>query len=176
METYIDRKYVVVDLSAKVQEQLNNAANAKEERKIIYAYIRGYLRGEYCASDGRTVIINKSSADKFTNKASKIQLQAAPHLAELIETGQFITLVDVTHKKFNQFAYYDVIFKIGDTMWKGKLNIGVYENGISEAYTLTEFNPIKKEEVEPPIWAPKSQTTLHRSSLAKVNDPTSSHI
>ncbi|MCL2690298.1 MAG: hypothetical protein FWE57_10700 [Chitinispirillia bacterium] len=88
--------------------------------------------------------------------------------------GRKYVEIDVTHKKFNQFAYYDVIFKIGDTLWKGKLNIGIHENGISEVYTFTEFNKIKIEEVEPPIWAPKSQTTLQRSSLAKVNDLTSS--
>jgi hypothetical protein len=166
------KKFIEIDLSAKIQKQLDNAANAKEQRKIMYDYILEYLRGEYRALDGRNIAINKGSADKITHRASIVKLRVAPHLGELIKIGQFIGLVDVTHKKFKQFAYYDVFFKVYDKWYLGRLNIGVRENEESVLHELNKLEEINIEEAGSPIWAPKIQAkeTLQQ----RLNDPASS--
>lgn len=166
------QKFVEVDLSTKVQKQLDSAISAKEQRKIMYSYLCEYLRGEYCASDGRTVVINESSVDKITHRASLVKLRAAPHLAELIEVGSFICMVDAIHKKFKSFVYYNIIFKVSDKWYLGKLNIGVRANEESVLYELNKLEEINMEEAESPIWAPKIQA--QEALQQRLNDPASS--
>ncbi|MDR2728902.1 MAG: hypothetical protein LBB56_07195 [Chitinispirillales bacterium] len=160
------RKYVDVDLSAEVQKQLDKAANAKEERKIIFQYILKYLKDKkYLTTDNRFVEINRLGAKKITHGASLIKLRVTPHLAELIEIGEFQELVEAKpdkQHKFKHFAYYNVIFKVADTWYKGTLNIGILENGESRLYELNPFREV--EETEPP--------NLHRASRVQAESLT----
>lgn len=160
------RKFVAVDLSAEIQKQLDNAADAKEERKIILQYILKYLKGQkYLTPDNRLVEINRVGAKKITHGASLVKLRVAPHLAELIEIGEFkelsVAKPDKKHN-FKHFAYYSVIFKVTDQWYKGTLNIGVLENGESRLYELKPFREVEK--TEPP--------NLHRASRVQAKSPT----
>ena len=156
-------KYVDVDLSANIQKLLDNAADAKEERKIALEYILEKLRGEYRTSDGRLVVISVLGAKKITSGAAPlIKLRTAPHLAELIESGRFSDLIDAEpkkHDRFKQFAFYDVIFKIGDNWYGGVLNIGILKNNESRLYDLNPFEKIEK--AESPNWVSKRPAKNH---------------
>jgi len=145
------RKYVEIDLSADIQKQMDNAADAKEERRIALDYILQKLRGEYRTSDGRIVIISTLGAKKITSgNAPLTKLRTTPHLAEFIECGQFRGLIDAEpkkHDRFKQFAFYDVIFKIGNNWYGGVLNIGILKNCESRLYDLNPFEKIEKSGV-----------------------------
>jgi len=160
------RKYVEVDLSVEIQKQLDSAADAKEERRIILQYILKHLKGKkYRTSDNRLVEINRLGAKKITHSASLIKLRVAPHLAELIEIGEFQELAGAKPNKqhnFKHFAYYNVIFKVAETWYRGTLNIGVLENGESRLYELNPFREV--EETEPP--------NLHQASRVQAESPT----
>ena len=157
------RKYVEIDLSADVQKQMDNASNAKEERRIALDYILQKLRGEYRASDGRFVIISTLSAKKITSgNAPLTKLRTTPYLAELIESGRFRDIIDAVpkkHDRFKQFAFYDVIFKIGDNWYGGVLNIGILKNSESRLYDLNPFEKIEK--AESPNWVSKRPANSH---------------
>jgi len=170
-------KYVEIDLSTEIQKLLDNAADANEERRIMYEYIFKNLRGKYPASDGRIVEINKRSAKEMTFQAPIVRLRAAPELAALIEIGQIIDLVDVSgHNIYERFAYYDVIFKIGNAWYNGRLNVGIRKNGESALYTINPFRQIASHEEEkagPPIGVSKIQAY---DPATRINDPAFSEI
>lgn len=113
----------------------------------MFRYILDNLKGEYLASDGRTVAVNRRGAKEMTTYAPLVKLRVAPELANLIGIGLFRELVDTEHKQFKQFAYYDVVFKIGDKWYEGILNIGVRESGESCLYDVNPF----EEKTGPPV-------------------------
>ena len=149
------RKYVDVDLSAEIQKRLSNAADAKEEERIVRDYVLRELRGEYHTPDGRIVDITRRGAKKITNGAPVIKLRVTPYLAQLIETGRFQRIIDANHKTYKQFAFYDAVFKIGNNWYGGTLNIGVREDDTSSLYDINPFTKI--EEVGAPGWVSNLQ-------------------
>lgn len=64
----------------------------------------------------------------------------------LIEAGKLEGVVEAKkdggqpHKLFTYFAYYKVAFKIGETTFVGRLNVGIRENGSSTLYDINPFN------------------------------------
>jgi len=144
METYSNRKYVEIDLSTEIQKQLEDA-NPDEQRDIAFRYILNHLRHKKCFThDGRLVKINRRGAQKITHLAPLEKLRATPYLAELIETSQSIGLDDAEHRYFKQFAYYEIIFKLGDRWYAGVLNIGVHKDDTSSLYDLNPFTRIEE--------------------------------
>lgn|GEM_PF-3385008 len=72
------------------------------------------------------------------------KLRATPYLAELIESGKSIGLDNVEHRYFRQFAYYEIVFKLGDKWYAGVLNIGIHKDNTSSLYDLNPFTRIEK--------------------------------
>ena len=96
------------------------------------------------------------------------KLRATPYLAELIETGQSIGLDDVNHKYFKQFAYYEVIFKLGDKWYAGVLNIGIHKDDTSSLYDLNPFAKIEK------AGPPSQESTIQaKNPITWKKDPAS---
>lgn len=138
-------KIVKVDMNAEVQKQLDAATSPKERQNIAFRYIMDNLRGQYTASDGRTVAIERVGADKMTYRDNKDKLRVCPALAEMIKAGEYdhsAKSEDKPHKKFEEFAYYKVGVQIGDEIYNGMLNVGIRKDGSS---TLYDLRPFKKE-------------------------------
>lgn len=136
-----DIEVVEVDLTADIQKQFDNAT-PKERSKIAYRYIMDNLWGKYPAKDGREISISGVGADKMSHTVHIEKIRVLPELAELIRTGKYIGVIDVTHKKFAKMAYYKVAFRIGNHKYNALLNVGIRENGDS---TLYDINPFNKE-------------------------------
>lgn len=139
------KKIVKVDMVSEVQKQLDNAKTPKERQNIAFRYIMDNLRGQYTASDGRTVAIERVGADKMTYKDNKDKLRVCPALAEMIKAGEYDHSAkgeDKPHKKFEEFAYYKVGVQMGDEIYNGMLNVGIRKDGSS---TLYDLRPFKKE-------------------------------
>lgn len=141
-------KIVEVDMDAEVQKRLSAAETPKERQKIAFQYIMDNLRGQYAASDGRTVSIERVGADKITHHDMDVKLRVSPHLADFIKAGKLEGVVEAKkedghpHKLFSQFAYYKVAFKIGDDLFFGRLNVGIRKDGSA---TLYDLNPYQKQ-------------------------------
>ena len=133
------RKIVSVDLDSDIQKKLDGIT-PNEQRKIIFDYIMENLRGKYPADDGREIAVSGVTADKYTNKAPEIKLRAAPEIESLIKAAKLDNVVDVTHSKYKQFAYYNVAFQVGKDVFEGKLNIGIQKNGVATLYDLNPYN------------------------------------
>ena len=142
------KKVVEVDMDADVQKRLSAAETPKERQKIAFQYIMDNLRGQYAASDGRTVSIERVGADKITHHDMDVKLRVSPHLADFIKAGKLEGVVEAKkedghpHKLFSQFAYYKVAFKIGDDLFFGRLNVGIRKDGSA---TLYDLNPYRKQ-------------------------------
>ena len=133
---------VKVDLDAEVQKQLKMAKTSKERQQIAFRYIMDNLRGQYDASDGRTVAIERVGADKMTYRDNKDKLRVCPALADMIKSGEYdhsSPADEKPNKKFEEFAYYKVRVKIGGEVFTGMLNVGIRKNGSSTLYDLRPF-------------------------------------
>ncbi len=133
-------KIVKVDMNTQIQKQLNEAQSPKERQKIAYRYIMDNLCGKYATQDGRTVTISSVGADKITHKDIEVKLRVSPHLADFIKAGELVNVKNVEHKKFVKFAYYKVLFRLGDDTYTGLLNVGIRADGSSTLYDLNPFN------------------------------------
>lgn len=134
---------VKINLDADIQKRLDAANTSKERQKIAYRYIMDNLCGEYAAPDGRTITISSVGADKITHRDIEVKLRVSPSLADLIKTGEFLTVKDSDPKvnpKFVKFAYYKVTFQIGNDRYTGLLNVGIRADNSSTLYDLNPFN------------------------------------
>lgn len=132
-------KVVEVDMDAEIQKQFDNAT-PKERSKIAYRYIMDNLCGKYAAHDGREITISGVGADKMSHTTNETKIRVLPKLADLIKAGELQGIKDVTHKKFNKFAYYKVTFQIRDNRYVALLNVGIRANGESTLYDINPFN------------------------------------
>lgn len=139
-------RIVQVNLDADVQKQLNAASTPKERQTIAFRYIMDNLRGKYAAEDGRTIAIEKVGADKMSHTLNETKIRVLPELARLIKMGKSEGIVEANkpdgkpHKQFTHFAYYRVVFQIGNDIFVGKLNVGIRADGSSTLYDLNPFN------------------------------------
>ena len=132
---------VKISMNTEFQKAICDAVTPKEQRYFVSCYIKTNLIGKYMTGDGRIVVINGTTADKFTHLAPEIKLRVVPRLRRLIRTGQLINIVDTPgHKKFCKMAYYRVKFSIYGVVYVGDLNIGIMPNGTSTLYDLNPFN------------------------------------
>ena len=72
-----------------MQKQLDAAKTPKERQQIAFRYIMDNLRGQYTASDGRTVAIERVGADKLTYHDNQEKLRVCPALADMIRAGEY---------------------------------------------------------------------------------------
>lgn len=141
----LTRKVVKVDMDADIQKQLEAASTPKERQTIAFRYIMDNLRGQYTASDGRTVAIERVGADKMTYQDNHDKLRVCPALADMIKAGEYDHSAvgeDKPQKKFEEFAYYKVRVQMGDEIYAGMLNVGIRKDGSS---TLYDLRPFRKE-------------------------------
>lgn len=130
---------VKVDMVSEFQKEFDTAS-PKERQKLAFDYIMDHLRGEYEATDGRMVSIERVGADKMTHIHHEPKLRATPMLAEFVKRGEYLGEIPIEHKKFYKMAYYKISFSLGDDVYEAKLNVGIRKNGLCTLYDLNPFN------------------------------------
>jgi len=141
---------VKIDLSADIQKQFENAT-MKERQKLAYRYIMDNLSGKYTATDGRVVALGQKGAKEFLLKPApmhNVKIKVAPQLAEVIQTGEFINVVNSNKERkdgFDKFAYYSVYLEVGGIMYTGIINVGINSKTQQASfYGIHPLHEIKK--------------------------------
>ena len=155
-------KYVKIDTDQNIFAKLEK----KDYNKMAKMYIQEYLIGKTQLSDNDSVIIDKKSANKYTNPGKKQQnfdekMKLTPELKNVLEIAQKTSdsapIKDTS--KYKSWEYYKFNFELSGKNFEGTINIGVDSNGNKHFY---EINKIKElDDI--------SGTSLNRSSNSSIN-------
>lgn len=161
-------KYVKVDTDQDIFEGIDK----KDYNKIAKMYIQDYLVGRTKLSNNDMTVIDRKSANKYTNPGKKQQnfnekMQLTPELKNVLEIAQ----KDSTSKpsksdsKYKNWEYYKVKFEINGKMFEGLINIGLDSNNNKHFYEINKIREI--DDI--------SRTSLNGSStsLLKYSIPSS---
>ena len=156
-------KYVQVD----TDQNIFSGIEKKDYNKIAKMYMQDYLMGETQLSKSDEAIIDKKSANKYTNPGKRQQnfdkkMQLTPELKNVLEIAQ-IDSTSVPTKdtsKYKNWEYYKFNFKLNEKSFEGTINIGIDGNGDKHFY---EINKIKEiDDI--------SGKNLNRSSTSFIKD------
>ena len=156
-------KYVKVDTDQNIFDGIDK----KDYNKIAKMYIQDYLMGKTKLSDNDTAVIDRKSANKYTNPGKKQQnfdkkMQLTPELKNVLEIAQkdSISLPIKSNSKYQNWEYYKFDFELSGKKFNGTVNIGIDSNGNKHFY---EINKIKEVD-------DISGTSLNRSSTSLSNN------
>lgn len=137
-------KYVNVD----TDQNIFDGIKPNEYNKIAKMYINDYLRGATNLSDNDTAIIDKVSANKYTNPGKKQpnfseKMRLTPELKNVLQVSNKIKNAPPSkpNSKYQSWEYYKAHFKIENNFFEGLVNIGIDSEGNKHFY---EVNCIKK--------------------------------
>lgn len=156
-------KYVQVD----TDQNIFSGIEKKDYNKIAKMYMQDYLMGETQLSKSDEAIIDKKSANKYTNPGKRQQnfdkkMQLTPELKNVLEIAQ-IDSTSVPTKdtsKYKNWEYYKFNFELDGKSFEGTINIGIDGNGNKHFY---EINKIKEiDDI--------SGKNLNRSSTSFIKD------
>ncbi len=158
-------KYVKVDTDQNIFEGIDR----KDYSKIAKMYIKDYLMGETQLSENDIAIIDKRSANKYTNPGKKQQnfdkkMKLTPELKNVLKIAQKDNVSSPTKdtSKYQNWEYYKFKFELSGKKFEGTINIGIDSNGNKHFY---EINKIKElDDI--------SGTSLNRSSNSSINSIT----
>lgn len=158
-------KYVKVDTDQNIFEGIDR----KDYSKIAKMYIKDYLMGETQLSENDIAIIDKRSANKYTNPGKKQQnfdkkMKLTPELKNVLKIAQKDNVSSPTKdtSKYQNWEYYKFKFELSGKKFEGTINVGIDSNGNKHFY---EINKIKElDDI--------SGTSLNRSSNSSINSIT----
>lgn len=156
-------QYVRVD----TDQDIFNGIDKKDYNKIAKMYIQDYLMGKTKLSDNDTAIIDRKSANKYTNPGKRQQnfdkkMKLTPELKNVLEIAQkdSSSLPIKNNSKYRNWEYYNFNFELSGKKFNGTVNIGIDSNGNKHFY---EINKIKEVD-------DISGTSLNRSSASLSNN------
>ena len=137
-------KYVKVDTDQNIFDGIDK----KDYNKIAKMYMQDYLMGKTKLSDNDTAVIDRKSANKYTNPGKKQQnfdkkMQLTPELKNVLEIAQkdATSLPIKSNSKYQSWEYYKFNFELSGKKFNGIVNIGIDSNGNKHFY---EINKIKE--------------------------------
>lgn len=152
-------KYVKVDTDQDIFEGIDK----KDYNKIAKMYIQDYLVGKTKLSNNDMTVIDRKSANKYTNPGKKQQnfnekMQLTPELKNVLEIAQKDSTSRPlkSNSKYKNWEYYKVKFEINGKMFEGLINIGLDSNNNKHFY---EINKIRETD-------DISRTSLNSSSTS----------
>ena len=156
-------RYIKVDTDQNIFEGIDR----KDYSKIAKMYIKDYLMGETQLSENDIAIIDRRSANKYTNPGKKQQnfdkkMQLTPELKNVLKIAQKDNIASPTKdtSKYQNWEYYKFKFELNGKKFEGTINIGIDSNGNRHFY---EINKIKElDDI--------SGTSLNRSSSSSINN------
>ena len=156
-------KYVQVDTDQNIFEGIDK----KDYNKIAKMYMQDYLMGKTQLSDNDNAIIDRKSANKYTNPGKKQQnfdkkMQLTPELKNVLEIAQIDSVSAPTKdtSKYRNWEYYKFKFELSGKKFEGTVNIGIDSDGNKHFY---EINKIKEVD-------DISGKNLNRSSASSINN------
>ena len=156
-------KYVKVDTDQNIFDGIDK----KDYNKIAKMYMQDYLMGKTKLSDNDTAVIDRKSANKYTNPGKKQQnfdkkMQLTPELKNVLEIAQkdATSLPIKSNSKYQSWEYYKFNFELSGKKFNGIVNIGIDSNGNKHFY---EINKIKEVD-------DISGTSLNRSHISLSNN------
>ena len=152
-------KYIKVDTDQDIFKNIDK----KDYNKIAKMYIQDYLMGKTKLSNNDTTVIDRKSANKYTNPGKKQQnfnekMQLTPELKNVLEIAQKDSTSRPlkSNSKYKNWEYYKVKFEINGKMFEGLINIGLDSNNNKHFY---EINKIRETD-------DISRTSLNSSSTS----------
>ena len=156
-------KYVQVDTDQNIFEGIDK----KDYNKIAKMYMQDYLMGKTQLSDNDNAIIDRKSANKYTNPGKKQQnfdkkMQLTPELKNVLEIAQIDSVSAPTKdtSKYRNWEYYKFKFELSGKKFEGTVNIDIDSDGNKHFY---EINKIKEVD-------DISGKNLNRSSASSINN------
>ena len=129
--------------------------------------MQDYLMGKTQLSDNDNAIIDRKSANKYTNPGKKQQnfdkkMQLTPELKNVLEIAQIDSVSAPTKdtSKYRNWEYYKFKFELSGKKFEGTVNIGIDSDGNKHFY---EINKIKEVD-------DISGKNLNRSSASSINN------
>nr|DAL16307.1 MAG TPA_asm: Large polyvalent protein associated domain 38 [Caudoviricetes sp.] len=156
-------QYVKVNTDQDIFEGIEE----KDYNKVAKMYIQDYLMGETTLSKNNTAIIDRKSANKYTNPGKRQQnftekMQLTPELKNVLSIAQkeSASLPTKDISKYSNWEYYKFKFELSGKSFEGTVNIGIDSNGNRHFY---EINKIKEV-------SDISGTSLNRSDTSSIDN------
>ena len=138
----------VIDLSDDSKLARLIATSGKSKYNTIRNYVFELLGGrKLTLSDGRTVIVDKTDAKELAHKANDRKTAEIASIERIVQEARyFADDSEVTHNKFDYFAYYFAPVRYKGKMYNVIVNVGRAKNdGVFHLYDLT--NDIKNKRI-----------------------------
>ena len=137
-------KYVKVD----TDQDIFKGIQEKDYNKVAKMYINDYLLGTTKLSNNDIAVIDKKSANKYTNPGKRQtnfneKMKLTPELKNVLKISTKVSSSAPTkaNTKYSSWEYYDTIFELDGKTFTARINIGIDKNGNKHFY---EINKIKK--------------------------------
>ncbi len=135
-------------VSVDTDQNIFDGIKPSEYNKIAKMYINDYLRGTTTLSGNDQAIIDRTSANKYTNPGKKQpnfneKMKLTPELKNVLEISEKIktAMPSKDTSKYSKWEYYNFDFILDGQSFSGIVNIGIDNNGNKHFY---EVNSIKK--------------------------------
>lgn len=168
-------KYVNVD----TDQDIFDGIDEKDYNKIAKMYINDYLKGETILNENDIVVIDSTTAKKYTNPGKKQlnfneKMKLTPELKNVLEISKKISEGNPTkdNSKYSRWEYYLTNFKIGENTFQGKVNIGIDSNGNKHLYEVNEIKKTSGISETSLNWP----TGLSESNISQLNKNVNSDI
>lgn len=163
-------QYVKVNTDQDIFEGIEE----KDYNKVAKMYIQDYLMGETTLSKNDTAIIDRKSANKYTNPGKRQQnftekMQLTPELKNVLSIAQkeSASLPTKDTSKYSNWEYYKFKFELSGKSFEGTVNIGIDSNGNRHFY---EINKIKEVSDISGTSLNRSDTSSIDNSIASMNE------
>ena len=151
------QKLVDVD---NVPEEIRNEKNLRRKRDLAEKFIRGKWMNKIIDEDGVRAFVNGSTANEYANVERNLdesswnaKLDAATELEAIVATSTNPRSEPDgkdghVHKGVKNWEYRDALFRVGDRVYSGKVNIKVLEKtneageNLRLLYDVTEIKDI----------------------------------
>ena len=141
-------EYVKVDTDQDIFEGVKE----KDYPKVAKMYMQDYLMGKTQLSKNDEVTINSKGVHKYTNPRQKEyyrseKMRLTPELRNVLKIAKKIgeSKPIKENSKHNKWEYYGFNFKIGNEFFRGKINVGIDQNG-KKFYEINKITPISGSE------------------------------
>lgn len=143
-------KYVFVDTDQGIFENVKE----KDVPRILREYIKNRFRGTVIGSGNVKAFVNARTGSEYTNPAKSRRLNENVYSDKMRAGTELDNMLDAAYNERpgtddhneeefpNGFILYDVVFKVGERLYTGVINIGVDELGRKRFYDLTKIKNI----------------------------------
>lgn len=134
---------VSIDDNAELSAYINNSNKSKYDAIRMFL-IEKFENQTFNMSDGRIAIMDRSDAQKLSNRANQQRTAQLGNLKEIVELARYDhSATNIEHRKFTEFHYYAISVEYDGVEYGLWINVGTTKNdGKDHIYSITN----RKEE------------------------------